>query len=245
MRAILQRAHCAVEERRRGRDRSVAWPCYVLLSTSHYRDHCMSVKETSEKHFLQGFSSAQGGLAAETCPYEYVPVDQEANIERVTAPANWKQGWQFGRFVAIQRLRREKSEEIRNAIQAIFLHEAAYSEMQRTVNQGLLKAGLRYFTARRGSNQLARQIQQSKEFRLLQDLHIELYLPWRPSEQPYFKLFDRQLQVFGFRSEEETLRQLLARYGDRHGVRAAWHEYVHAEPIETMVPASALSRSQH
>jgi hypothetical protein len=222
--------------------RTPDWTCYVRRRDLRPNMDCMSTKQTSEKYFLQGLSSAQGGLSAETCPYAYVPSDQDASVEEICAPVNWSEGWQFGRFVAIERLRKEKSDEVRTAIRAIFQHEIAWSEMLCTVNRGLLKAGLNYFTARRISSRLARQIRQSKEFRLLHDLRIELYLPCRPDEHPYrFKLFDRQLEVFGFRTEEKKLRQLLERYGDRHGIGAAWREYVHAEPIEKMIPFNPLN----
>lgn len=201
----------------------------------------MSTKQISEKYFLQGFSSAQGGLSADSCPYAYVPSGQGASIEEICAPVNWNNGWKFGRFVAVQRLRNEKSDELHAAIRSLFQHEAELSELLSTVNQGPWKAGLRYFTARNRSDRIAREIRQSKEFRLLHDLQIELYMPWRPSESPYcFKLFDRQLAVFGSRCDERPLRQLLERYGDRHGVGAAWREYVRtAGSIETMIPGSS------
>ena len=193
--------------------------------------------DIGEEHFLQGLSSARAGLAEETCPYDYVTDNASTDFSQISAPANWRQGWQLGRLVAIQRARKEKEQELRSALGKLFSYEAAHCDQCEVLNRGFVKSGLKYLVARKESTKLAEQIKQSKEFRLLKDLYIELYLPWRPDEQPYaFKIYDHLLGVFGNAADKErTLRQLVKRYGERHGVQAAWHEYVQAEPVEMLV----------
>lgn len=195
-----------------------------------------NAREIDEQHFLQGVSSAKAGLAEETCPYEYVADNSETSITEICAPVNWRQGWQYGKFVAIQRARVEKAQEIQNSIAELFRFEGPHCEQCEILNRGLMKSGLKYFSTQKESSKLADQIQMSKEFRLLKDLYIELYLPWRPEENPYkFKIFDRLLDIFGSGGDKErTLRDLVKRYGERHGVRAAWCKYVHTESVELL-----------
>lgn len=194
--------------------------------------------DIGEEHFLQGLSSARAGLAEETCPYHYVTDNASTDVNQISAPVNWRQGWQLGRFVAIQRARKEKEQELQSALGKLFSYEAAHCDQCEVLNLGFAKSGLKYLLARKESTKLAEQIKQSKEFRLLRDLYIELYVPCRPNEHPYtFKIYDQLLGVFGnAANKERTLRQLVERYGERHGVQAAWHEYVQAESTEMLAP---------
>ena len=197
-----------------------------------------AAKEVDETYFLEGLSSARAGLAEETCPYEYVAENSVTSGSQIRAPSNWRLGWKYGRYIAIQRARKEKTVEILNALRDLFRHEDTHCKQCEILNRGLLKAGLKFIAAQRESAKLAAQIRTSKSFRLLKDLYIDLYLPWRPEEYPYkFKVFDRQLNIFG--DEERTFRRLVQIYGERHGVQAAWYEYVRTDSIESLVATIA------
>lgn len=198
-----------------------------------------TAREIDEQYFLQGISSARAGLAEETCPYEYVSDTSDARIAEICAPVDWRQGWKFGKFVTVQRARVDKSQEIQKAIRELVRFERAHCEQCEIINRGPMRSGLKHFSTQRESSKLAAQIRASKEFRLLKDLYFELYLPWRADEGPYtFKVFYRILDIFSTGGDKEkTLRDLVVRYGERHGVQAAWHEYVHAESVELLANA--------
>lgn len=190
-----------------------------------------SYKEASERHFLEGVVAARGGLGQDRCPYQYAA--EEVSLATSTAPLNWAEGWQFGRFTMMQTLRRGRALELQSALRHLGQFQTAFSEACRVSNQGLLQSGLKSIQASRRLNEIAASIKDSREFKLLHDLGYEFYLPWRPTEAPYeFRLFDRQLAVFGYNgNSEQTLRSLLQRYGEQHGIRVAWVEYVRAEPL--------------
>jgi len=189
-------------------------------------------KKAGEQYFLQGLSSAKGGLPQETCPYSFT-ADQnpEPSINGVAA-VNWRQGWQFGKFVVVQKLRKEKFDEIKAAISHLLSYQDQYAEGCCIVNQGLFKSGLKYFAARRKSNEIARYIRRRKEYQLLKDVWIDFYIPWRHSEAPYsFRLYDRRTAIVG----ENNFRELVSRYGESHGVLAEWREYLASTPIENVL----------
>lgn len=196
-----------------------------------------SYKEASERHFLEGLGAARGGLGHDRCPYQYPA--EEVSLATSTAPLNWSEGWQFGRFTMMQTLRRERILELQPALRHLGQFQSEFSEACRVSNQGLFQSGLKSIQASRRLNEIAASVKASREFKLLHDLRYEFYLPWHATEAPYeFRLFDRQLAVFGYGgNSEETLRSLLQRYGEQHGVRAAWEEYVRAEPLT--YPSSA------
>lgn len=190
-----------------------------------------SYKEISERHFLEGLSAAHGGLLAESCPYEYSDNHSQTSWAIETAPLNWMEGWQLGRFAMMQSLREERFVDSQSAAMHLSTFQHDYAEACRVSNQGFRQAGLKKIWAGKYCNEIAAKIRSSREFKLLQDLCYEFYLPWRPSEAPYaFRVFDRQLSVFG--GNEETLRSLLTRYGDRHGVRSIWEQYVRAGALQ-------------
>jgi hypothetical protein len=191
-------------------------------------------KQKSEEWFVQGFCAAQGGLAENICPYDLNESDGSAQL-------NWSDGWCFGRFVAVQKMRKDMIEQIKKAIRTIFAYQGEYADSCRIANTGLRKTGLKYFSEEKRSHAIACQIKQSKEFILLKELYIEVYLPCRPSEEPYtFMVFDRLMKVFGNNPDiERRMRKIVERYGERHGVKQAWSEYVYAEEIGEVV-ASAL-----
>ena len=192
-------------------------------------------KIRGEKYFLQGLSSAKGGLSEESCPYPpKTESTNESNIDEI-AEIYWKKGWRFGKFILVQTLRKEKFNEIKAAIAQLNSYQNQYSEWCRIENAGFLKSGFKYFSARRGSNSLARHIRQSKEHRLLQDVWFEFYIPWRPSEDPYmFRLIDRRMDIFWHSQQGEIhFQELVNQYGDSHGVRAAWQEYLSPSEIES------------
>ncbi|MDH4426401.1 MAG: hypothetical protein QE495_08115 [Acidovorax sp.] len=187
--------------------------------------------ETDEQYFLEGLSSARAGLAFETCPYDYVMDDSVTNAAQICAPVNWGDGWKFGKFLSVQRARAEKSAELHRALEELFRHEEDHRRQCEILNRGLIKGGLKYLSTQRESTALSTQIRNSKQFRLLTDLYIDLYLPWRPDEQPYdFRVFDQLLKIFG--DEEKTLRRIVKQYGEKHGVQAAWRDYVQTYPSE-------------
>lgn len=194
----------------------------------------LNSKQKIEEWFVQGLHAAQGGLAENICPYDWETDDGMARI-------NWSDGWCFGKFVAVQKLRKDMTEQIKRAIQFIFSFQDAYAESYRIEHQGLLKAGFKYLSAKKDTSEITRQILQSKEFRLLKELNIQVYLPYLPSEAPYtFKIYDNQMNVFGNNSNTESrLRRIVTTYGERHGVQQAWHDYAYAEEIGSIV-ASAL-----
>lgn len=194
-----------------------------------------TAEEIDEGYFLEGLSSAGAGLAEEACPYEYVTGSSVTSDAQICAPLNWRNGWKYGKFLAVQRARIEKSVELRRALQDLFRHEDSHRKQCEILNRGILKGGLKYLSARRESAALATEIYESKQFRLLKALYIELYLPWRPEEYPYsFNVFDQLLKIFG--DEERTLRQLVKQYGEKHGIQAAWYDYVQTYPSELISP---------
>lgn len=192
------------------------------------------VKEAAERHFLEGLDAARGGLGSDSCPYQLIDANVNASTEVRTAPVNWMIGWQFGRFTMMQSLRKARVSELKSAVQHLMQFQREYTETSRVSKQGLIRSRLKSICANRRSNEIVKNIRASREFKLLEDLHYEFYFPWRESEDPYeFRLVDRQLAVFGYDgNSEKTLRQLLSRYGDRHGVRAAWEEYVRSDPLQ-------------
>lgn len=190
-------------------------------------------RDASERQFLEGLSAARGGLSEQSCPYNYSDDQSSTRGDSATARLNWAEGWQFGRFTMMQALRRDRLRDLKSAVERLTYFQSEYAEACRVSNQGLLQSGLKSIRAKKRSNEIAANIMASREYKLLQDLQYEFYLPWRHSEAPYeFKLFDRQLAVFGYDGHSErVLRRLLNQYGDRHGVRTAWEEYVRAEPL--------------
>ncbi|MDT0216770.1 hypothetical protein Q9R35_05485 [Alcaligenes sp. AB3] len=189
-------------------------------------------KQESDEIFLQGLRAAQVSLPKDVCPYDLVMTSENrSGVARLI----WNDGWNFGKYVAIQKARKEMIEPIKQAIRAIFSNQKSYSGSCRVRNQGFRKAGFKYFSAKRETNEIASQIQKSKEFKLLKELYIEVYFPWRPSEDPYtFRVFDRQLTIFGD-DTEERFRTLVSRYGERYGVKQAWHDYVYAPELDEIV----------
>lgn len=181
---------------------------------------------TSEDHFVQGLHAARGGLDQECCPYRLPESGTDAES---LARVNWRYGWQFGRFTTTQALRRDSRDKVELAVQEIYKYQPDYQSACHLANQGLIRSRLKCTRAKRDTHRIAAFILATPENKLLEDLQYELYFPSRPSEAPYmFRLFDRQLAVFGYKCDEDTLRRLLRWYGDRHGVKAAWHEYIHA-----------------
>lgn len=196
-------------------------------------------KQESDEIFLQGLCAAQGSLSKDVCPYDLVMTNEDwSGVNRLT----WSDGWNFGKYVAVQKARKEMIEPIKQAIQVIFSNQDSYSESCRISNQGFLKAGFKYFSANRESNEIASRIRKSKEFKLIEELYIEVYLPCRPSEDPYtFRVFDRQLTIFG-NDTEERFRALVSRYGERYGVQQAWHDYVYAPELDSIVKSALGGR---
>jgi hypothetical protein len=188
-------------------------------------------KRAQEEHFLQGLSSAKGGLPAETCPHPWTDDSAEA-------ASSWGRGWSFGKLVLVQTLRKEKSDEIKAAIAHLFSYQVQYAEGCRIQNQGFFKAGLKYFAARRESNEIARHIMGSKEYRLLKDVGIDFFIPWRPSEAPYsFRLhYSDSFQRYYSAEYEQSFRKLVNQYGESHGILAAWRDYQSSTPVEDLLP---------
>src|SRR5690554_1910496 len=185
---------------------------------------------TSEDYFVAGLHAALGGLDQERCPY--MPYESASSAECL-ARLNWCYGWQFGRFTMSLSLRRESRDKVQLAVQRIHKYQKAYQSACDLANQGLIQSRLKCVRAKREAHRIAAFLLKSQENKMLEDLQYELYIPMRASEAPYkFKLFDRQLAVFGNNCDEGTLRRLLQWYGDRHGVKAAWHEYVHAASVD-------------
>lgn len=189
--------------------------------------------DIAEQHFIQGLVAARGGLGPDSCPYAHADDPSVKATASITAPVNWMDGWRFGRFTMTQALRRDRSSELQTAVARLFQFQDEYSEACRVSSKGLVASGLKSLRASRRAEEIAVQIKECWEYKLLHDLCYEFYLPWRQSEVPYaFRIYDHQLDVFGYGGgSEQTLRALLSRYGDRHGVRAAWEEYIRSEPL--------------
>lgn len=194
-------------------------------------------KQESDEIFLQGLRAVQGSLPRDVCPYDSVTANGDDGGANLLI---WNDGWDFGKYVAIRKARKEMIGLIKQAIRSIFAHQDSYCQSCRVRNQGFRKAGFSYFSAKREFREIYSRIQDSKEFKLLKELYIEVYLPWRPSEDPYtFCVFDRQLRIMGS-DTEEPFRKLVSRYGEHCGVDQAWHDYVHAPELGEIVQ-SALS----
>lgn len=181
---------------------------------------------TSEEYFIQGLRAARDGLHQERCPYK---LSESGGDTESLARVNWLYGWRFGRFTMTQALRRDNRDKVELAVRTIYKYQSDYQSACHLANQGLMRSRLKCARAKRDAHRIVAFILATPENKLLKDLQYELYFPSRPSEAPYkFRLFDRQLAVFGHKCNEDTLRRLLECYADRHGVKAAWHEYINA-----------------
>lgn len=192
--------------------------------------HRSDRSKAAEDHFVQGLHAAQAKLDQERCPYTRSESGTDADD---FARTHWSYGWQFGRFTMMQGRRRDDRDKVELAVKELQKFQLDYQRACDLANQGLIRSRLKCLRAKRDVDRIAASILATPEGKLLKDLQYELYFPFRPSEAPYkFRLFDRQLAVFGSKCDDHTLRRLLGWLGDRHGVKAAWHEYVHAGSVE-------------
>lgn len=213
----------------------------------------------TEEYFLQGLSAGQGGLSAETCPYEFVPhdavvggrvllagVEQNVTVDEITAPLQWKEGWRLGRYIAIEKLRSEKADEIASAIRYVYSQEAAIGECLTVVNRGLLRSGWNWFKANSEARELAQTIRASKELRLMHDLKFELYMPWRADEYPYhFRVRDKLFDALeATRAGGPSLFQLLEKYGEKLGVTGTQYQRLTSEQVESLMSSAIREARQ-
>ena len=193
-----------------------------------------SYKDAAERHFVQGIAAAKGGLGVQSCPYS-IAVDKSGVLSNDSMAATyWREGWNFGRFTMTQSLRRVMSFELQIAAEHLFKFQEEYSETCRVSNQGIFASRLKSLRARQRSNRIAVHIRESKEYKLLRDLCYDFYIPWRKGEEPYsFRLFDRLLDVLGRNAD---FHDILRRYEGRHGLSAAWEEWIRSEPLQEPTP---------
>lgn len=188
--------------------------------------------------FFDGFLSAKGGLTLETNPHPLL-LPSAASINRdELAHFDWERGWHLGKFVAIEELREVKRVQILEASQAIKENQNEYSALCKTANLSFFEGGLNRFWANRKLSKLSDAIRGSHEFGLLNELRFKVYLPWRPSEDPY------EIKFFDLQKEQGNAWKFVEMYGDLHGVKEARQNSVRAEILTLMNSPHRLADSE-
>jgi hypothetical protein len=178
--------------------------------------------------FFDGFLSAKGGLTLETNPHPLVLSSSYSINSDDLAHFDWERGWHLGKFVVIEELREVKHGQILQASKAIKENQNEYAVLCKTANLGFFEGGLSRFRADRKLRKLSDAIRGSHEFGLLNELQFEVYLPWRPSEDPY------EIKFFDLQKEQQNAWKFVEMYGDLHGVKAARQNSVRAELVTLM-----------
>ena len=192
------------------------------------------MRPISEQHFQEGISAGKAGLSREACPYV---LDVKSDAEQPmpdTARMYWALGWSLNEFERVLRARVALRDQLRKAIATLLQHQGPYQHHCVTEELGLFRGGLAYLRSRRASIRIANQIRESKEIRLLQELQFDFYIPWRKEERPYRFVITDQLQTPG---REKMMQDLVRSFGDRFGVREAWHLYLAKEEVQDLLPA--------
>jgi hypothetical protein len=206
----------------------------------------MDFRAEAERHFLEGKSAAEAALELDTCPYRDAREGDIPEREELIARLNWTTGWRFARYVALQRGRASKRNEIVAALAELVQLEAPYAELLAILRRGPWPHPIRFYRASRSIKTLAHGAWTSQSVRLLSGLGITTYLPYyRERAYPTIAFFDRQLSVISNNNAEDEMRKLVERYGDAHGIKAAWSAYCHAERLRDLVAEAGASPAIH
>lgn len=197
------------------------------------------MRPISEQHFQEGISAGKAGLSRATCPYV---LDVKSDAEQLapdTARMYWVLGWNLNEFERVLRARVALGDQLRKAIATLLQLQGPYQHHCATEELGLFRGGLGYLRSRGESRRIANQIRESNEIRLLEELHFDLYLPWHKEARPYrFVITDQLLAIFGGQppGNESVMQDLMRSFGDRFGVREAWHLWLAKEEVQDLLP---------
>lgn len=198
-------------------------------------------RSEAETHFLEGKVAADAGQGEEICPYRSATdgADQEELIARI----NWRDGFALATFARLLQARQTKRREIVAALSRLLFIEHRYGLHLATVKRGWWPNPIRYWQTKRALAALRQEMHDSKDYRFLDGLRIQVYAPLPGDGYSDLAVHDRLLDVFSKKGSEETIRTLVERYGDAHGVRATWHAYVSAEPIRALVAEAGATEA--
>lgn len=202
----------------------------------------------SDNAFLEGMEAHSAGMPYRGNPYyldeglspsygleEY---DEWMNSEagrkqgaQFVKQSDWGAGWKFSRLVKIQAFRRTKTAEIGAAMKRYKSFETKYAGLKSVVDEGVLRQPLKFFSAKSALKNLVNEIRAYSEITFLEDLYFRLRVGIDAKKTAHFIVYDDILSAYGTRSDycEGPMRDLVGRFGEKHGVQAAWSEYVRAD----------------
>lgn len=203
----------------------------------------------SDKAFLEGMEAHSAGIPYRSNPYHWdegpslshVGVEQynewvnweagRKNHALFCKQSDWNDGWRFSRLVKIQAFRRTKTKEIRAAMEKYKSFEAKYAGLKSVVDEGVVRQPLKFFSAKSALNNLVNEIRACSEVTFLEDLYFCLLVGIDTRKMAHFLVDDDILSAYGtFTNDyDRPMRDLRGRFGEKHGVQAAWSEYVRAD----------------
>lgn len=195
----------------------------------------------AELLFLQGKAAAEAGLGEETCPFRNAT--DGAEQDELIARIHWRDGWALATFARLLQARKTQRAHLVAALTRLLALENRYGLYLATVKLGWWPNPFRHWRTVKGLAALRRQIFDSPDYRLLHALGIEVYAPLPGDGYSDLAVHDRVLDVFSKKGSEETIRKLVERYGDAHGVRATWQAYVSAESIKALVAEAGATEA--
>lgn len=178
--------------------------------------------QKTEQIFLEGISAGESGLPDSICPYPYLDrsIFTGEETTQIAAPANWRSGWELGKVRSILALRTEKRADVLSGISAIIESESDFLSACISIEKGFLRTGLEYFSAKKSLKNTWAAFGLNPNIKLLYFLRIRPY--WQDGR---WNFADDLLGDVSHNSEK-WFRQLVSRYGEKHGVKLVWSTYI-------------------